>query len=120
MSDSQPPNQAEAASDSIQEVRARVTDLQAQVVAAEKELLILEGRVRNLSPQVLAEVQKKTEEFRLRLSRLERAHIILIVERLMPHSASDQEVDLESFKKQVLDFCKSKKVEPEIWKKLES
>jgi two-component sensor histidine kinase len=109
-----------AAGDTLAEIQERIARAREQVARLEKEVVVLGGRLSNRTPEAGKEALESNQELKSRLQRLARAHAMLMLGGLYPRSPGEQQVDLESLRKQLLDFCKSKKVDPELWKKIES
>ena len=113
------PPSSPSAGDPASEAKARVDALQAVVRALEAEVRILQGRFQNLSPEVQNELVAQGQALKKRIPLLERALLALLVDRHRSRGLPEQEIELASERKALIDFCKSKQVNPELWKNLE-
>lgn len=96
----------------------RINALQEAAKKLDGEIKILEGQFKNRDPALVAALQAENKVLRERLSRLEKAYLILSSEKLDSMNPNDLTVQTEALRVAAVEFCKRANINPEIWKSL--
>jgi hypothetical protein len=103
-----------------EEASERIAKLQVDVVAVEREIKTLEGKLANRNPAALGEVRTANAALEKRLTALKLALYSLLIDSLKPRFNEDLHLQLECLRQATIEFCQKANVDPEIWKNIAS
>src|SRR5438045_3294044 len=84
------------------EANARISELQNQVAAVERELRILRGRVSNQDPGLAKELKADNEKLRMRVALLEKALYALVRDALKARNEEEAQQSYEVLRQTVV------------------
>ena len=95
-------------------------DLRAAIAKLEQENKSLSGQLSTATPELLAELKAKNQELKTQLLQIEKDLAIELLHRKYPLDAPGITDQFEILKSGILAYCTEKKIDPALWKKLES
>jgi hypothetical protein len=98
--------------DSSTELKSRIADLKLKIHQLEIEIKILKGKLKNRDLEKDARIVAENQTLSLKAHQLKLAVWSILDAQNETHS--------EALKSSLIDFCKNHKLNPELWKNLES
>lgn len=86
----------------------------------QRENKTLLGQVQNMSAEKLAELKAQNKELKQNLVKVQKELAEELLARKNPLDATGVSDKLQVLKSEVLAFCNDRKLDPALWKKLES
>jgi hypothetical protein len=80
----------------------------------------LQGQVASAAPEILEELKVRNKELKTRLLQIEKDLAMEMLRRKIPLDAAALNDRFQTLKIEVLDYCQDRKLNPQLWKKLES
>ncbi|MBI3544927.1 MAG: hypothetical protein HY075_16770 [Deltaproteobacteria bacterium] len=90
------------------------------VLAHERELKTMRGLLASSSPEETARLRSVNAELKAKLLEAEKALAFECLDRKTPIDAAGCTDKFEVLKAEVLAYCEDRKLDPSLWKKLES
>ena len=94
--------------------------LQKAIANYQMENKSLQGQVASAAPEVLEELKIKNKELKTRLLQIEKDLAMEMLRRKIPLDAAALADRFQILKIEVLEYCQDRKLNPSLWKKLES
>jgi hypothetical protein len=102
------------------DLQARIADLKKTSHALSEEVRMLEGKLANRNPQLLAKLRNENQELALRQETLLKTLLALMIESYQGRNADEVKLHYECLKQSAVDYFTKNKVDPELWKSIES
>ncbi len=101
-------------------LRAKIEALKTELLTLESEAKILDGRIRNRNMDKAKSFVSENETLEARVKSLSLALWALQCDDLKSRRVEDLELYGEALRKTTLRFFKEAKIDPELWKSIES
>lgn len=95
-------------------------ELKNQLEIAEGEYKKLDSRIQNLASPETTKRVKELKPLKDRLRILEKILLAILMNSLKSRSPEELQIESESLRFAVLQFCKTNKIESALWKSIES
>ncbi len=106
--------------ESEESLRGKIEAIKTEIKTLDSEVKILEGRVRNRNSEKSKTFVAQNEALEKRMKRLAAALWALQTDDLKPRRVEDLQLHGEALRKSALRFFKETKINPELWKSIES
>lgn len=117
---SAPPGGAAAVAAPPADVNARIVGLRAEIEVIRKDLVSMQGKLKNRDPSLLNGLKEENARLKQRLVRLESAAHGLNAESLLPRDPAEAKAAVETLRLAAVEHCKKTNVDTNLWKKIES
>lgn len=103
-----------------EELQAKIDAVRVEVEALERDMRMIQGKLRNLDPQLKVQLEAENAALLKRQTLLQDAveRVTLLLSQSLP--GAERDLEFESLRYATVESLKKENVPPELWKSLES